>query len=55
MNKRESLNRIQLRLTKKERAAQEAKQKGMHATYGNLMEEIHILRVEYRRATMGSR
>ncbi len=55
MNNRDSLNRIKLRLTKKEREAQEAKRKGMHATYGNLMEEIHILKVEYRRASMGSR
>lgn len=55
MNSRDNLRRIQIRLVKKEKEADRAKEKGMHATYSNLMQEIQMLKVEYRRATMGGR
>ncbi len=55
MNNRDNLRRLQMRLVKKEKEAHEAKMKGMNATYGNLMQEVQLLKIEYRRATMGAR
>ncbi|NLV68925.1 MAG: hypothetical protein GXY14_14745 [Spirochaetes bacterium] len=51
----EELERIQKSLRNKEKKAQEAKEKGMHTSYGILMEEITELKRKLRKHQMGSK
>ncbi len=51
----EELERIQKSLRNKEKQAMEAKEKGMHTSYGNLMAEISELRRKLRQHQMGGK
>ncbi len=46
-------NRIEQDIRKKERLALQAKAKGMHATYGNYLMEISVLKVELQKVSSG--
>lgn len=54
-NAAEELERIQKSLKTKEKQAQEAKEKGMHTSYSNLMEEITELKRKLRQHQMGGK
>lgn len=54
-NTAEQLERIQKSLKIKERQAMEAKEKGMHTSYSNLMEEISELKRKMRQHQMGGK
>jgi hypothetical protein len=43
------VNRIEQEIVKKERLALDAKKKGMHATYGNYVLDISVLKDELNR------
>jgi len=49
------LHQLEIILKKKEVQAQDAKEKGMHSTFSNLMTEIIELKREVRKLSMGSR
>jgi hypothetical protein len=51
----DKMKKIQMQLRKKEYQARDAKEKGMHTTYGNLMLEINELKKEVRKMSMGGR
>ena len=51
----EKMKRIQMKLKQKETQARDAKEKGMHTTYGNLMLEISELKKEVRKMSMGGK
>jgi len=51
----DELERIQRSLKNKERQAMEAKEKGMHTSYGNLMQEISELKRKLRQHQMGGK
>lgn len=51
----ENLEKLEISLKKKEEEAAKAKSKGMHATYGNLMLEINLLKSKMKKMQMGSR
>lgn len=54
-NAADELERIQKSLRNKEKQAQEAKEKGMLTSYGNLMEEITELKRKLRQHQMGGK
>jgi len=54
MNQKETLEKLQMSLRKKEEEAVHAKSKGMHTTYGNLMLEINLLKTKMKKMQMGS-
>ena len=49
------LSRLEQRIKKKEQQAKEAKEKGMHSTFRNIMAELVELKREERKMHMGSR
>jgi uncharacterized alpha-E superfamily protein len=51
----DELEKIQKSLRSKEKQAQEAKEKGMHTSYGNLMAEITELKRKLRQHQMGGK
>ena len=55
VNEKETLDRLHVSLKKKEEEAMQAKSKGMHTTYGNLMLEINLLKSKMKKMQMGSR
>ena len=55
MNQKESLERLQQSLKRKEEEALQAKNKGMKTTYGNLLLEINILKSKVKQLQMGSK
>jgi hypothetical protein len=55
MAARETLNRLETRLRRKEAEARKAKETGMHATYGNRMAEIMELKQKITKLSMGGR
>jgi len=55
MNQMDNMKRVQMSLKKKEEEAAQAKEKGMHTTYGNLLLEINLLKTEMKKMQMGSK
>lgn len=55
MKSKETLKTLEISLKKKEEEATKAKSKGMHATYGNLMLEINLLKSKMKKMQMGSK
>ncbi len=55
MPKTDNLEKLQISLKKKEAEALEAKDKGLHAAYGNIMLEINLLKTRIKKFQMGSR
>ena len=55
MEQKETLEKIEISLKKKEQEAVHAKSKGMHTTYGNLMLEINLLKTKKKKLQMGTR
>jgi len=55
MDKKETLEKLEMSLKKKEEEARNAKSKGMHTTYGNLMLEINLIKTKMKKMQMGSR
>jgi hypothetical protein len=45
----DKLNRLEIEIRKKEQLAADAKDKGMHATYGNYMEDLVQLNVKLKK------
>jgi len=52
---KETLDRLQVSLKRKEEEAMQAKSKGMHTTYGNLLLEINLLKSKMKKMQMGSK
>ncbi len=55
MKEKETLEKLEFTLKKKEQEALEAKNKGMHTTYGNLLLEINLLKNKMKKMQMGTR
>jgi len=53
--KNENLAEIEVKIKKKQKEAQEAKEKGMHSTLRNLLAELSELKRQERKLHMGSR
>jgi hypothetical protein len=49
-----SINKLEQEIIRKERLAFDAKKKGMHATYGNYLTDISVLKNELNRLTTSS-
>lgn len=54
-NAKETLDRLQVSLKRKEEEAMQAKSKGMHTVYGNLLLEINLLKSKMKKMQMGSK
>lgn len=55
MSSSEKKTKLELLLKKKEMEAQDAKDKGMHTTYSNRLEEITVIKKELRKLSMGQK
>jgi len=55
MEQKETLEKLQQSLKRKEQEAMEAKNKGMSSTYGNLIEEINLIKSKMKKLQMGMR
>ena len=55
MKTKDQLYRLEQSLKRKEILAAEAKKKGMHSRYGNLLMEISELKRQVRKMSMGGR
>ncbi len=55
MEKSVNKEKLQRYLKRKEVEAEDAKQKGMKSTYGNLLLEINLVKTQLRKFSMGSK
>ena len=55
MERKPNKEKLQMYLRRKEIEAQNAKERGMKSTYGNLLIEINLVKTQLKKINMGSK